>query len=359
VKIPAKLAAYRLGYLPYSFKIGMRVFSEMPYWELADSVLQNPEQIREAAVVLAAEIPTNVYQEICHWLEPHLHRWEAIAVMMYRSVTEGIPVDFESLPVLPSFPCDLEHLTDLAIPATSSNRPLYTLGAAMGAFHWQADSLPLGGVRCMDHPVYGAIQWVENPVVTLPDLLPVVDAARGLSTTDLQEIPAAREIVRHGRKLSELGPRSFLKKIVLACGKKTGDEFRSSPLQDVPLICEFIDTLSATIESALELATNPGEAKFSHEALAGIQKPRWCKEDRKLRVGEITVKEVRSIAFNVIQVLDEFEKQDWRQSIIYPVKCESENQSQRMHDTIESLNYHLILMRFHGDGMSIAWERSW
>jgi hypothetical protein len=87
----------------------------------------------------------------------------------------------------------------------------------------------------------------------------------------------------------------------------------------------------------------------------GGQIPRWNREQGKLWLGEVLLKEFRDDADNVKPVLDAFEKAGWESRIecpfppVGPVK-------ERMENTRKSLNKKLKRIRFRIKGSGFTWE---
>lgn len=86
--------------------------------------------------------------------------------------------------------------------------------------------------------------------------------------------------------------------------------------------------------------------------------PQWDPDTLKLTRAGIVLKHVRSrtIAANVVRVLDAFEEQGWPSRIDDPMPDGPDQM--RLHATILSLNTRLSQVRFHADGSAsgITWE---
>ena len=87
-------------------------------------------------------------------------------------------------------------------------------------------------------------------------------------------------------------------------------------------------------------------------------KPLWNKELSKLFWGTTVIRRVRpTVAKNVVAVLDEFQEEEWRDRIDYPLDLGGD--PQRLHETLKRLNQGLTMIRFRADGKGkgIVWER--
>ncbi len=103
----------------------------------------------------------------------------------------------------------------------------------------------------------------------------------------------------------------------------------------------------------------PVAEKFKLETGAvagGPKQPTWDRERRKLFFAGQEIKSVRSlkVAKNVVLVLDTFELDGWPHRIDSPLPDDSKT----LHETIDSLNKNLKVIRFRsdGDGEGIMWE---
>src|SRR5262249_39269185 len=86
-----------------------------------------------------------------------------------------------------------------------------------------------------------------------------------------------------------------------------------------------------------------------------LSKPRWDGENRELRFDGEVIRRVRgrTIARNVVRVLDAFQEDDWPSRIDNPVHADKVG----IHEIIKSLNAGLRRIRFRGDGTGegIVW----
>ncbi len=87
----------------------------------------------------------------------------------------------------------------------------------------------------------------------------------------------------------------------------------------------------------------------------------WDRETHELRLGGRIIRRVRSlsVAVNVAAVLDAFEEADWPRLIETPGSIDTSLSSERVHETIRTLNEGLGVIRFHVDegGQRIFWDR--
>lgn len=85
--------------------------------------------------------------------------------------------------------------------------------------------------------------------------------------------------------------------------------------------------------------------------------PAWNEQTGELRFQEKVIRRVRGthIAANVVAILNEFQNEGWRQRIDNPLKDRS---SQKLRETIASLNTGLEILRFEsdGNGAGIRWK---
>jgi hypothetical protein len=90
-------------------------------------------------------------------------------------------------------------------------------------------------------------------------------------------------------------------------------------------------------------------------SLAESMSPKWIKDASgggELWLGERRLKRVVPRGTNVIKVLDAFHEEGWPERIDDPL--DPSRGSQRLHDTIRSLNEGLQGLRFHADGTGEA-----
>jgi hypothetical protein len=176
--------------------------------------------------------------------------------------------------------------------------------------------------------------------------------ARALPREEIGHISPLRAAADLAPRLDELGPRLFLAQL-FDNTRQEPDDF-DWPGKDVLGVARYLCDLDASIQKALERA---GCVEELQGEAAGL-KPQWDKGRGELRVGDRVVRRVRSLAKNVICVLDVFQEEGWPHRLDDPLPGPSDQQVERLHETIRSLNEGLKEISFHSDGggQGITWE---
>jgi len=76
--------------------------------------------------------------------------------------------------------------------------------------------------------------------------------------------------------------------------------------------------------------------------------PRWDRDGSKLFFGDVKVRDVSRRAKNIIPILEAFQEESWPPRIFDPLPQSSD--SQKMRETIKTLNKGLERIRFRADG---------
>lgn len=97
------------------------------------------------------------------------------------------------------------------------------------------------------------------------------------------------------------------------------------------------------------------------EPIRSANSPRWDKQRRELRVGDLVVKRFRNHSPNQEAILSAFEEENWPRRIDDPLHPQAEMDSKcRLHDTIKCLNRHhrdrAIIFSGDGTGQGVCWK---
>jgi hypothetical protein len=306
-------------------------------WETASGVLFVIEQLREAALTLAAEIPVNLYGEFGAWLDKQTERWTSVEEMVYEFSVDEAGWDEELIreAVLEPKP-GVRLLADRSAEHLGELRPWFGLGAEIGEYHVLLD-------KCDDRRA-------------LPTLEGIVAASGALSQETATTIPVLKKMRRRSHKAPTMSPRCFLTWILESTRLSANETF--GPELDPFVLYNLVNDLDNAVQGGLRGFTWH-RTNSSHGGTLSL-KPQWVKEREgawvgELRVGNDIARRVRPIAKNVILVLDAFEEEGWARAIYDPLHGDD---PQRRHETISSLNDGLNLIRFHGDGTNerIKWD---
>lgn len=339
---PKPLAAYRLGLLSRTFSMWQALFLEKPEfeWGTADGVRLVIEELSEAVVNLAAEIPVNVYGELRAWLDEQNKCWTSVWAMVCEYHVGKAPWDRQLVADAgTSLNPDLRTLVDLASEQLSGLLSWFQLGAAVGEcdvlHHDLGDSHPTPGV---------------DRIVAIARTLPK-------QTTCL--VPVLEKLLEHASESPKLSTRSLLTRVIEPTDGSSDSEIYGASY-DAFVAGSLVHALDLAIQESLRGVVGPEAGpSLDEQALKGL-KPRWEKERDGLWVGELRVgdrvqRRVRHLAKNIIPILDAFEEEGWPVSVLDPL---SGDDPQRRHETIRSLNEGLTRIRFHGDGTNegIKWD---
>jgi hypothetical protein len=103
---------------------------------------------------------------------------------------------------------------------------------------------------------------------------------------------------------------------------------------------------------------DPRDEHLDDQLSEAIQ-PNWNPTTGRLCWGNRTIRQYRrgSIAKNVTAILNVFEEEGWPEHVLDPMPGGKD--SQRLHDTVRTLNKDLKVIRFRscGDGTGVTWER--
>ena len=113
-----------------------------------------------------------------------------------------------------------------------------------------------------------------------------------------------------------------------------------------------------------QLGANGHHNNGKHTTTDKPSPPKWHKDRRELRVGELVVKHFTVPAPNQEVVFEAFEEEGWPFRIDDPLPPHNgQDPKRRLHETINKLNAHQIhpLLRFRGDGTGrgVCWELRW
>ena len=132
---------------------------------------------------------------------------------------------------------------------------------------------------------------------------------------------------------------------------------------------EIADKLAATGMCFINTNGDPeyrskGESARSTPDSAPYPTPRWDRQLRELRMGELLVKQFRWPAENQEQVLDAFQEEAWPSRIDDPLRRdETVCPKRRLHDTLKCLNRKQVneFIKFRGDGtgQGVLLEINW
>jgi hypothetical protein len=191
-----------------------------------------------------------------------------------------------------------------------------------------------------------------------PKLDGIVAAAKSLPRTLLGRLPVVKKLLAAASRPRARGAR----KILTSALTRQAQRYREYGANaDVFVVGKLVPVLDNAIEENLQevLSSKP---KPTNAAQPPVDpKPCWVKVRSgawvgELRIGDRVVRKVSAKAVNVIPVLDVFQKKGWPGAIDDP---SSQDNWQRRHETIRSLNRGLKVIRFHGDGTNkrIKWTR--
>lgn len=376
------LAAYRLGLLSRTLPMWIQLFRAMPEfeWNHADGVLLSFEQLSEALIMLAAEIPPNPYQELKEMFEEGNEFWagaRSVSYECYATFDErnsALPQDeVKEIRLQPEAPTSGEDpemeapppgsspaerlkeilaeakpnrrylvpLLDAAISKIPSLQPLYRLGAAIGRY-WE-----------------GIVFLERNE--PLPDFQPVREAVQDPPGW-LDSRLGFLEVLAKG----PCRPRRLLQRALSSFGRTVDKSAFRGKRFDSLVVLRQVHSLNDVIQEKLGGLIESISPSPTGSIDGERDRPRWIKEQDEfwvgeLRIGNLIVRRVRHDATNVIRVLDTFEEDGWRSRIDDPLTGkigQARPDQQRRHETLRSLNRGLQRIRFRGDGTSqaILWE---
>ncbi len=214
----------------------------------------------------------------------------------------------------------LLSLSDRALNVGSTLRKWYNLGQAFGRFD---------------------LHRGDSSDTTHPDYRLIADAVRDMPPDALAQIPVLRRLLKDADEYDRLGKDRFFREVI-------GDiqSYRHSIGTDM-------DKTLPGIEVVHGRATDFGSLEVG-------AKPSWDKDSYQLKLNGKTIRKVRAIGENVVQLLDVFEREKWPRKIEDPLPSAEgqQNDAQRLSDTVKSLNKNLLMIKFHmdGTGRGVCWE---
>jgi hypothetical protein len=298
------------------------------------------EQLNEPLVTLAADIPANVYAELRTWrANTNRRRKSAFARQEYpfigRAPWDGHLIAAAAQRSKP----DLRTLLNVASTYLGDHESVFQLGTEVGRYKVFVTA---------DDP------FLESP----PGLDGIVAAAKSLPRKLLGRLPVLKKLLAAASRPRARGAR----RILCSALKGHAQDFREYGAdKDLFVVGQPVSALDNAIHEGLQ------ESELSKPKPSNVvqplvdPKPSWVKERNgawvgELRIGDRVVRKLRAKAENVIAVLDAFEEKGWPDAIDDP---SSQDNWQRRHETIRSLNQGLKVIRFHGDGTNrrIKWTR--
>jgi hypothetical protein len=336
------LAAYRLGHHSHALRMWQQFFWEETGQKDTDTGARVAvQEMKEALDALSGEVRPEVLEELLGLLR------EADAVTARMTDLLRTPGEFGHGPA-PGFSNwqTLRLAADRALEEGSPLRRWFCLGAALGDYE----------LHCHVH---------KDPL-HVPDLRPVLEAARALDGQQVALVPVLRALLHSSGGTNTLQPRVILEEALVPLCQGTGVEAHEpiswlkdvGPLGDTAAMGVLLGKLDDGIQSAL--AQIRDAARPLAKAVREQEKPRWDKKKGKLLLGDLPIRRVAGHAKNVRLVLDAFEEVGWPDRLDDPIPGRpGKLNSQRLSDTIKSLNTGLKHIRFHTDGTGegICWER--
>ena len=136
-----------------------------------------------------------------------------------------------------------------------------------------------------------------------------------------------------------------------------GEQAGTAPELTVTTLVDEIDWAARKALAELSEPRPHEQARFQQQPSSGRgeSKPRWDGERGELIYEETVIKQVsRGKAVNVVSVLQAFEEGGWRSRVPSPF----DDDWQKMHETIKSLNKGLQVIRFRSDGTGkgVLWD---
>jgi hypothetical protein len=337
------LAAFRLGFEPYFFRMRQRQFCEtLDCEQLGVGMLYALDDLEVAAFTLLNMIHVNVYSHLPDTLES-LRRFAEALLKKGLGVRDACYANWEKEH---EALCENEDWDGLERLHHSS--PTATI-AIEGKALWQSLCL-LTEQALSETSVWGCLQRLGSEVGKLlgaaleygeqdplPSLEALCQAVRNVPKECVRRCPSLRHIRKTVRpKGIDVHWRSII------------DRRR----QEAPDVRESMLLLASSWHRELELSLKGLELSLGH---ASARKPRWDKEKGKLYYDGEVVRSVRDekVAQKVTAILDAFQKAGWRRSIGIPPNWENR---EALHQTIKSLNSELRKLRFHVKGKIVYWK---
>jgi hypothetical protein len=338
--IPRPLAAYRLGLLSRTFTLWRNFFLEWPDWESEHGVPFTIKQLNEAVLALAEAIPSNLYVELRAWLSDANNRWSSVLAMVQNHAAGQSTWD--------------DRL--VAAAAQQSNADLRSLVDAASAHLGELESAFRLGMHLGDYTV--VVHSGDLRRKSPPGLDEIVAAAESLPRTLGSHLPVLKNLLAAASNPRSRGARKILTN---ALTRHAQDYRMYGADDDLFVVGKLIFALDTAIQEGVQesVLSKPKPSNVVQPPVDA--RPSWVKERSgawvgELRIGDRVVRKLRAKAPNVIAVLDAFEEKGWPEAIDDPT---SQNDSQRRHETLRSLNQGLTVIKFHGDGTNKGIKWNW
>jgi hypothetical protein len=337
------LAAYRLGLLSWEGALCYELFLEKPEfeWGTADGVHSTIVELNAALIALAVEFPVNVYGELRAYLEEHAKRWMAILRMVQEFHTGNRPWNSQEIADAGGDPSGhIRKYLNVAFAVLPSLNPWFVFGCNIGEYELAISR--------------------HDASLPMPDIDGIVTAARSLPAEWLSSVPILRALGNPANECAAANPRAFLTRVVEATGKTLDRGCFEASIYDSFVTVNLIRLVDQIIQEAIRDTPGMQLVTVENATTSGVLKPRWVKRRDEfwigeLKLGEQVIRKVRSVANNIVLVLDSFEESDWPEFVFDPLPG---GEQQRRHETIHSLNEGLQTIEFFGDGAneSIGWR---
>ena len=237
------------------------------------------------------------------------------------------------------------HWRDLRILLDRGLDPRSRLG------RWYTFGVKLGGYRLGLYDPGFEVPRISIGTGQEPDFSPVLNAASELPEEDRARIPALESMVGLAPSLEARGQESYFAEYI-----RDNAWLQASASQGIPI------ATPSGLADALDIYLREELTKLYEQSSkpdVDAARPVWEKAKYELSWNGGSIKTVRPIADHVIAVLDAFEAAKWETRIPDPLPdVPDQVGSQRLNDTVKSLNFKLTMIRFHADGTGrgITWE---
>jgi hypothetical protein len=341
------LAAFRLGYAPYLYRMRQREFCTggQDCEKVGVYMLIAIDQLRKSAFTLAERIHPNVYLELPHVLEllqslaeslldrglaareaffaqqKEAMRWQGKTdAVDYATVAQPIPVEGRALWKA------LCSLTERALIESSSWMPLRAFGTSLGRLSLQ---------------VYQHKE--QEPVPSWADLL---QCSRSLPEQLLQHNAMLENKSRLAPEKVDIHLKAFIKRRFPAA------------MEIRQIIGWMLDGCRADVEETLK------EVKAEPARGCSEKGPRWERDEGVLYFDGVAERKVKiGVAANSVRILDAFQEGGWPKAVENPLVSKSHEtrkwplNPQQLYQAVDTLNEGLRRMRFRVQGNNVIWDQ--